>query len=122
MGLGVDVSKGKARCRGCHQYIKSGEKRFYYLGDVYYNRPVYYYWHPECYLKFNGKAIRDIVALFLPLLIGEEEAAPIIVALKMSESFWRGRYGRRYNKCGEQTQTPHLPKMRGRSIISEICG
>jgi len=84
--IGVDVSKGRGKCRGCKQRIAKGEKRFWYLGGEYYGRPNIYYWHPKCFLEHNRKVVIDIITVFLPLLIGDEAAKPIIIALNLTGS------------------------------------
>ncbi|MGC8936542.1 MAG: hypothetical protein ACP5KV_04165 [Candidatus Methanomethylicaceae archaeon] len=87
--VGVDISNGRARCRGCKQKIAKGEKRFWYLGGEYYCNPNIYYWHPKCFLKYQlgtysgEEAIKSIIEVFLPLIVGEEVSAPIILAMKL---------------------------------------
>ena len=92
--IGVDTSNGRRRCRGCEKKIVKGEKAFFYLGYEFAGNDVYFYWHPECFINFAWKKINggeitgkevlaDILELFLPLLIGSEEAQPILIALKL---------------------------------------
>jgi hypothetical protein len=81
--FGVGIASGRARCRGCQQKIKKGEKTFWHIGDAYYNRPVIYFWHPRCFFQTHAVIIKDVISLFLPMLIGEEEAKPILVALNL---------------------------------------
>jgi hypothetical protein len=94
LAIGVDESNGKTRCRGCEQKIEKGELRFWYLGGEYGSKWNVFYWHPKCFLqqKFfdpqveyvTGKdVITKIISVFLPLLVGEEEAKPILVALNL---------------------------------------
>ena len=92
--VGVDISDGRSRCRGCGQRIAKGERRFWYLGQEYARKPNYFSWHPECFVKhswttWSGEVItgRDVVAkmieVFLPLIIDREVAEPVIIALKL---------------------------------------
>jgi hypothetical protein len=88
---GIDVSNGRASCRGCGKKIKKGEKRFHFIGDEYSGHLVTHYWHPSCYFNFNPKTVESMIEVFLPLVIGEEASAPIILALRMGKapSVWR---------------------------------
>jgi hypothetical protein len=88
---GVEISKGRAKCEWCKQVIAKGEKRFWALKGEYYGRPEYSYWHPKCFLESSHSGvtgrelIEGIIETFLPLLIGEDASAPVILALRMGK-------------------------------------
>jgi hypothetical protein len=86
--VGIDISNGRARCRGCGQKIAKGEKRFWYIGGEYYGNPNIFYWHPRCFLEARWdditgeEIIRDLMRVFLPLIFGDG-AMPTILAMDL---------------------------------------
>jgi hypothetical protein len=88
------------KCKKKTQDIYPGEVAVYayswshpYNPSSQFRIPVFVYWHPKCFLDAeigNEKGInivKKIIITFLPLLIGEERAKPIVLALDI-DTVW----------------------------------
>jgi hypothetical protein len=90
-----------SKCKRKTRVICEGEVAVYMLtrpGGAYQHYPAltFVYWHPECFLDAeieNEKGVnivKKIIITFLPLLIGEDNAKPIVLALDMDTDWSRG--------------------------------
>ena len=82
----VEISpSNRATCKICGRKIKKGEFRVA-LEYNYYNYIYCNYYHPECWLNQHRKVIKDIMRVFLPMLLDDETAKAVLISMEINES------------------------------------
>jgi hypothetical protein len=90
--VGVSTWTKKVNCRYCRQPILKNELRFWCVGGEYMRTLHIYHWHLDCFLEDTwldrpGRGlIRGIIEAYLPKFIGEDAAAPIILAMRLGKN------------------------------------